>query len=219
MTDAAVQTEPPHDAERLRRAVGAWRRRSRLIRFWRRALPAAIGAVLVGMVGWVVWRSVATERQDLGDAQVVRLVNARFYGQDGQGRPFVLGAAEATRPLRGETSRVTLRAPVLELEPGGQSTRLTARTGVYDESAQTVRLQGGVELTEPTNGFRLTTPSALADTMADVVSGAQGVTAQGPLGRVDAASYAIYERGARIVFKGDGTLEGRVKSRIEQRRR
>lgn len=220
MTDAALSPEPEtgRDADRVRRAMSAWRRRSQLIRFWRRALPAAIALILVGMAGWVVWRSIATDRQDLGDSQVVRLVNARFYGQDARGRPFVLGAAEATRPLRGDTSRVTLRAPTLEIEQNGGPVRLTARTGVYDEKTMAVRLTGDVKVTEPT-GFVLTTPEALADTRAGVVRGERTVTAAGPLGRVDAAAYAVYDQGARIVFRGDGTLEGRVKSRIERERR
>lgn len=222
MTDAPAlspETEIGRDADRVRRAMTAWRRRSRLIRFWRRALPASIALILVGMAGWVAWRSVATDRQDLGDSQVVRLVNARFYGQDARGRQFVLGAAEATRPLKGDTSRVTLRAPTLEIDQNGDPVRLTSRSGVYDEKTMAVRLTGDVKVVEPSSGFVMTTPEAVADTAAGVVAGDESVTAAGPLGRVDAKSYAIYDQGARIVFRGDGTLEGRVKSRIERKRR
>lgn len=217
MSDAALSPEP-HDAARVRRAMAAWRSRSRLIRFFRRALPAAIGLVLVGMAGWVTWRTLAGGRADLGDPQFVRLVNARFYGQDGDGRPFVLSAAEASRPLRGQTSVVRLARPSLELDQDGKTTTVSATRGVWNEKSLIVNLAGQVTVQEPTNGFRMDTTEALVNTRDSVVTGSKPVTAQGPLGRVDAKSYAIYEQGARVVFRGDGTPEGRLTSVIQRKR-
>jgi lipopolysaccharide export system protein LptC len=217
MSDATLSPEP-HDVQRVRRAMAAWRRRSRLIKFYRRALPAAIGVVLAGMAGWVTWRTLAGERADLGDPQVVRLVNARFFGQDAQGRPFVLGAAEATRPLRGDTTVVRLTSPSLEIDHGGKTTTINATRGIWNEKSLIVRLFGQVQVREPTSGFRMDTSEAIVDTQQGVVTGPQPVVAQGPLGRVDAKGYAIYEQGARIVFRGDGTPDGRLTSVIRQRR-
>lgn len=217
MTDAPASPET-HDADRVRRAVASWRSRSRLIKFYRRALPVAIGLVLAGMAGWVTWRTFAGERADLGDPQVVRLVNARFFGQDGNGRPFVLGAKEAARPLRGETSAVRLTQPSLEIDQGGKTTTVAATQGLWNEKTLIVRLFGKVSVQEPTSGFRMDTSEAVVNTQLGQVTGSKPVVAQGPLGRVDAKGFAIYEQGARIVFRGDGTPEGRLTSVIRERR-
>lgn len=217
MSESAASPET-HDAERVRRAMASWRQRSRLIKFYRRALPAAIGVVLAGMAGWVTWRTFAGERADLGDPQFVRLVNARFFGQDANGRPFVLGAKEAARPLRGETSVVRLTGPSLEIDQGGKTTTVTATNGVWNEKSLIVRLFGQVVVQEPTSGFRMDTSEAVVNTQQSLVTGSKPVTAQGPLGRVDAKGYAIYEQGARVVFRGDGTPEGRLTSVIRERR-
>ena len=45
---------------------------------------------------------------------------------------------------------------------------------------------------------------AVVDTTTGVVTGSKGVQGAGPLGTINASSYAIYDQGQRVVFKGAG---------------
>jgi len=44
----------------------------------------------------------------------------------------------------------------------------------------------------------------VVDTNTGVVTGDKGVQGRGPLGTIDASSYAIYDQGQRVVFSGQG---------------
>ncbi len=59
-------------------------------------------------------------------------------------------------------------------------------------------------------GYNFTTPSAQVDTTTGQVVGNSGVKGDGPLGRITASSYAVNDRGKRIVMRGD------VRARIVQ---
>jgi len=47
------------------------------------------------------------------------------------------------------------------------------------------------------------------DTQTGVVEGDQKVEGSGPMGDIQADNYGIYDRGARIIFRGD--VHGRIK--------
>ena len=53
-------------------------------------------------------------------------------------------------------------------------------------------------------GFVLTTPEAVVDTSTGNVTGSKGVQGSGPIGTINASSYAIYDQGQRVVFDGAG---------------
>jgi lipopolysaccharide export system protein LptC len=59
-------------------------------------------------------------------------------------------------------------------------------------------------------GYRFSAPQAVIDTQKGQVTGDQGVQGQGPLGRIAASSYGVYDGGRRMVFKGG------VRARIDQ---
>ena len=50
----------------------------------------------------------------------------------------------------------------------------------------------------------LTTPEAAVNTDTGVITGSKGVQGAGPLGTINASSYAIYDQGQRVVFDGQG---------------
>jgi lipopolysaccharide export system protein LptC len=52
----------------------------------------------------------------------------------------------------------------------------------------------------------------VVDTDTGVVTGDKGVQGRGPLGSIDASSYAIYDQGQRVVFNGQG--ENKVRGTI-----
>lgn len=196
---------------RRERQAEKFRRRSRRVRSWRRVLPISLAVLGGGLLLWVVGRGVIAKLsapKPTSDA-VVRMVNPRFYGRDAQNRAFVVSAGVAERRTAGSRA-ISLSDPALTLDAEGVNpTSLKARQGVYHETQRQVRLEGGVRL-EDRRGYSFTTPRAVIDTRGGQVAGDRGVVGVGPLGSIRASSYAITDRGRRIVFKGD------VRARIEQ---
>jgi lipopolysaccharide export system protein LptC len=187
---------------RFAQAIARVRRRSQLILLLRKALPAAIAAVFLVLIGWVLARSIMTALSDLTRAaSVIHMTNPRFYGQDDHGRSFVVAAREAQRSLRGPED-VRLTDPELKLaETGGRSFEVAAKLGLYDGVTHRVSLQGDVRVSTG-DGTTFRTQQALIDMKSGTVSGNSPVQGTGPLGQINASSYAIYDRGAQAVFTG-----------------
>lgn len=207
-------TDPvPHDREALKAADAArvaqagekWRARSRRVMLFRRVLPIVIILIGGGAVAWVGVRSVMSgvERQRETQDQEIRLSNPMFHGQDDQGRSFIIGAGEAVRDPA--TGFFRLEAPVMRLMLGaGKTTELSAGHGIYNEAARQLILRERVRIDDGGAGFEFVTPEAQVDTRTGVVTGDKGIQGSGALGNIDAASYAIYEQGGRVVFRGSG---------------
>jgi len=199
---------PSADATRVQRAAGAWRRRSHLIGGFRRILPLVMIAVVLAL-GWRVFRQ-ADPAAPADDARQlpIRMVNPTFRGRD-DGRPFVLSAREAVRDGR-NYQRIALVAPrmVMQNAPGQPPTRVSAERGVYREDTLVLTLEGDV-LYSDAAGWRFKTRNAVVDTKRNLITGDQGVTGEGPTGRVSARSYSIRNQGERVEFRGNVvTLSG-----------
>lgn len=213
--------EPPSrggvsaDAERVHAAAAEWRRRSRLIHFFRRALPAAIIVVGAALLLWVVGKSVWSSFTGLkaSEGAQIRVTNARFYGQE-EGRSFVLGAKEAMR-ANSATQLVTLTGPTLKLtNPDNKPTDARAAKGVYDQRTQRVSLTGGVSVSDSGSGYRFSTERTTIDTKTGVITGDSPVNGSGPLGQISASSYAITDNGTRMTFQGN--VRARLNARTDQ---
>ncbi len=190
---------------RRREELEHWRKRSQAIHFWRRALPGVIVAVVGVLVLWIGGRSAIiklTTPHSGPNATGLRMVNPRFYGRDSSNRAFVLGAAEAARDAS-TGKNVTLSAPNVTLNADGpDSTHVQARRGTYHEDQRQLSLEGAVQL-RSSGGYTFSTSKAVVDTTKGTVVGDSGVQGQGPLGHIVASSYGVYDRGRRIVMKGD----------------
>ena len=181
-----------------------WRARSRRVRLYRRVLPILILLLAGGALTWTVFRTVMSgvERK-ASQSQEIRLDNPMFHGQDAQGRSFVVGAQGAVRDPA--TGHFRLVGPVLKLNLGGRKvTEMTADGGIYNEAKRTVAIGPNVRISDGGSGFVLTTPEAVVDTRTGVITGSKGVQGAGPLGTINASSYAIYDQGERVVFNGAG---------------
>lgn len=198
-------TTPPTSGQGRDRLHARWRERSRSIHFWRKALPVVIACIAGLLVLWIGGRSLIVKLASSGASKEVggvRMVNPRFYGRDTSNRSFVLGAAEASRDVKNGRT-VTLAAPSVTLDAGGANpTKVQAANGIYQEDQRQLNLTGKVQLDDG-RGYSFTTPKATVDTTTGHVSGDSGVKGQGPLGQIAASSYGVYDRGRRIVMKGD----------------
>lgn len=188
-----------------------WRRRSRLIRTLRVALPALIVLIFAGLVGSVAWSTFnAVPKAAQGGDEPIRLVTPRFVGRDDKGRAFVLTAVSATRdPL--DYQRVILKKPALVLdEDGPDMLRINGADGVFHEQDNKLELTGGVRMADTKNTFE--TASSLFDTKTGEVIGSGPIQGAGGLGEIRAESYGVYSKGERMVFKGG------VKTRLETKK-
>lgn len=192
------------DEARVAQAGERWRTRSRRVKLYRRVLPILILMLAGGALTWTVFRTVMSgvERK-ASESREIRLDNPMFHGQDAQGRSFVIGAQGAIRDPA--TGYFRLVGPLLRLNLGGRkTTELTADGGTYIETQRKVLIGPNVKISDGGSGFVLTTPEAVVDTNTGVVTGDKGVQGQGPLGTINASSYAIYDQGQRVVFSGQG---------------
>ena len=205
MSEQPAQDEQKRaDEARVARAGERWRTRSRRVKLYRRILPIVILMLAGGALTWTVFRTVMSgvERK-ASESREIRLDNPMFHGQDSQGRSFVIGAKGAIRDPA--TGYFRLVGPLLKLNLGGRKvTELTADGGTYIETSRKVVIGPNVKISDGGSGFVLTTPEAVVDTNTGVVTGDKGVQGQGPLGTINASSYAIYDQGQRVVVSGQG---------------
>ena len=187
-----------------------WRRRSRLVRVLRIALPLVIGLIFATLVGFVIHGTITggPTQPDAADTPI-RLVNFRLVGRDDRGRAFVLTADSATRDSQ-DYQRVHLVNPSLLIDSESpRPTRLSSKTGVMHEGTGKLDLEGGVTL----NGTDLSvaTASSVYDTATGVLQGQGDIAGRTPLGEVNAKSYGVYDEGERMIFRGD--VRGRIQSK------
>ena len=199
----AGPSSPKPESER-RLQMEAWRKRSRSVRFWRRALPVTIAGIAGLVALWIGGRALVVKLTATGGPHNtgVHMTNPRFYGRDASNQAFVLGAAEAARDMvTGKT--VSLSAPNVTLgADSANPTHVQAKHGLYQEDARRLTLQGQVQL-RSASGYTFLAPQAQVDTASGTVSGNAGVQGQGPLGHIVASSYAVYDHGHRVIMKGD----------------
>jgi lipopolysaccharide export system protein LptC len=191
---------PGVDQARVTLALARWRRRSRLIHFLRRALPAGMGLLVLTLVGWVLVKSWLILPFNPGTLGVIRVVNPHYVGRDDHGRSYAIDAREAQQNIGG--GEIELTEPRLQLI-SSQSRSLTvqAHLGAYDNLAQQVVLKGDVRISSG-DGTEFRTELARIDVRTGNASANSPIQGVGPLGQITASSYAIFDRGARAQFIG-----------------
>ncbi|MDX2235831.1 MAG: LPS export ABC transporter periplasmic protein LptC [Hyphomonadaceae bacterium] len=141
---------------------------------------------------------------ELTEVESLKMVNPRFSGRTGANGLFDVTATTATR--RGpQSDLIDLDMPVYT----AADRKVTARTGVYNQVARTVELNGDVVFTDA-GGNTFTSTQAFVDARENRVEGRRAIRGEGPLGSVRADSYEIRDSGDRIVFRG------RVKGVVKQ---
>jgi lipopolysaccharide export system protein LptC len=198
--DAAAYPVPTMSDRRAE--IARWRRRSRLIRTLRIALPIVIGLIVVALVGEVVWRNITALPTPQKEARTaIRLVNAKLVGRVKDGRGFVIGAKQAIRDEH-DYQAISLMEPVLLIGGGlANEAQMSARIGSYNERDKLLRLRGDVRIVDG-KGHSFASQEAVIDMRTGAVVGQSQVQGDGPLGQLNAKSYSVPDKGDRLVFKG-----------------
>lgn len=199
----ASRSDAAADIDRRAVAIARWKRRSHLVHFFRRALPTMIVLIVLAVIGWILAEAILG-RLNAGDASVgtIHLTHPKYYGRNSQGEPFVVSADQAVRDPAAP-DLVTLTHPAMQMANGGpQPLKVRADHGLYNERDHVLDLTGRVQLDDG-KGYHFASETARIDTKTNVVTGNTAVTGEGPLGHVSAASYAIYDKGDRVVFIGN----------------
>jgi len=209
---AADAPHPETLAEPRRADFERWRRRSRLVRTLRVALPALIALIFAGLIGSVAWSTFnAQPRSTRTGDEPIRLMNPRFIGRDDKGRSFVLTADSAIRD-RLDYQRVILKRPALVLDENGpDEMRINGADGIFHEQNGKLELSNGVRMADSKNAFD--TAASLFDTKTGEVVGSGPIQGAGGLGEIRAESYGVYGKGERMVFKGG------VRTRLETKKK
>jgi lipopolysaccharide export system protein LptC len=197
----AVPHMPPTSAPARRISIRRWRRRSRVVAVLRIALPGLIGLIMLGLAASVAWSTFSTQRAPSGSASdPIRMVNPHFVGRDSHGKPFELTSVTATRDPA-EYSRVLLDKPTLTLDVDGPDPlHVTSGAGVYHEDTGKLEVSKGVRLSSARGAFD--TAQSVFDTKTSELVGSGPVQGLGSLGEIQAKSYGVYDKGARMVFSG-----------------
>ena len=144
-------------------------------------------------------------RDEVSEVESLKMLNPRFSGRTAAGGVFDVTATTATR--RGmQSDLIDLAAPVYS----AQGRKVTANTGVYDQAARTVELNGDVVFADE-SGNRFSSTTAFVNAAENRVEGKRAIRGEGRLGSVRADSYEIRDGGDRVIFRG------RVKGVVKQR--
>lgn len=131
--------------------------RVRRLRLW---LPILGGVVALAVVGWVVWTQVSA---NFGLANVlftrdgVTMVDPHISGRS-QGRAYEMVAKRGVQSFD-NAKKVRFEEVSGRVEMQDRRwIKLTAPIGIFDGTAQTLRLEGGVDVVT-SDGYRITTPT------------------------------------------------------------
>jgi len=189
-------TDTAHNASEMRR----WKRRSERVAQARKLLPAAIGLIVLVMVGFVLFRTLMPG-QLLNAKPGTPMVNPRFKGRDKNEQPFLIGAIQALRD-EVDQNRIVMNQPFVTMGP----MRLSAKTGIYRPDQGTLQLEGDVVFDDGRN--HLTTQHATFDAKLGEADGkpvapGDGVDMKGQMGTARADGFHIYDHGTRIELTGN----------------
>lgn len=183
-------------------------RRRWMVGLGKRALPV-VGLALLALVA--LWPEIVRQadnarliyRRGFAMPESGVLTDARYRGEDDNGRPYTLTAASARQA---GPERIDLTAPVGDVAlSGGGWAQVQARSGVYMQKAGQLDLSGEVTLYRD-DGMVVTTDTATMDLKEGVVASGSKTHVEGPFGTLDAQGFTISERGQLAQFTGPGRL-------------
>ena len=179
-------------------------RKSTFVRTMKVMLPLLAFAILGLVLIWPQLRS-RSEGFRLSFANVapadggITMQKARYRGTDRNNRPYLVTADVATQE-GGAVRQVALDRVAGDITMGDNSwLSLTANTGLFNQDAQTLWLQGDINVFSD-RGYEFHGLTADIDLKAGTMATDDKVWGHGPLGQINANAMRVYERGDRVVF-------------------
>jgi lipopolysaccharide export system protein LptC len=181
---------------------GKARAHSALVRVLRWLLPMIMIGVVGALVALVVAHAIRRHDAAHRDAATpIEMVNPHFFGRDSQGRAYTLGARQAARDEQ-SFQRVLLNYPSVTLDTEGpHPSTLTADNGVYHEDTRMLYLKGHVRA-DNAKASRFASDQAIVNTRTGTVTSPSALAGETPVGDVQSNGFDIFDKGARVVFKG-----------------
>lgn len=200
-------------ADRIRNQRRQWAApggsHDRLIRVLARWLPGAVGVVAAAMllgplfprgeISFLLDRNKVATTED-------RLVvaNAMYRGEDNEGRPFTVTAANAVQVSAADPV-VRMEGLVARLLMKDGPAELAAKGGRYDYDRETVDVDGPVTFTAA-DGYRMTTGHVAIDLKGQRVLGNGGVNGAIPAGTFSAERLVADLNARTIALEGKARL-------------
>lgn len=189
------------------RAEHGYRRRVSLLKL---LVPAAAAGIVIALVAWPMMIGSEGGFTALIDTEALlagsdEMQNPRFVGTDSANQPYTVTADVATRAADGG-DRILLMMPEADITlKGGDYVNIRAKQGLYDRDAETLKLDGAVNLFTDT-GLQVQTESIMFDLRDGSAEGDQPVQSQGPWGNLDSQGIRYRSSGQVFEFPGRPTL-------------
>jgi lipopolysaccharide export system protein LptC len=198
---AGNRTDRKADLAASRLPRGKARAHTRVVKFFRIALPVVMVAVVATLIVLVSGHALKRGAAQRDAETPIRMINPHFFGRDNLGRAYTLGAREASRDQR-TFQRVILAFPTITLDVGGpHPSTLTADRGVYREDSRMLYLAGHVRANDP-KASSFATDQAVVNTRTGTVTGPAALASQTDVGVVNSKSFDVYDKGNKVIFKG-----------------
>lgn len=179
-------------------------RKSKFVRAMKVMLPLVAFAILGLVLVWPQLRNRADGFR-LSFANIapsdggITMQKARYRGTDRNNRPYLVTADVATQE-GGALKQVALDRVAGDITMGDNSwMSLTANTGLLNQDAQTLWLQGDISIFSD-RGYEFHGLTADIDLKAGTLATDDRVWGHGPLGQINANAMRVYDRGDRVVF-------------------
>ncbi len=189
------------------RAERGYRRRVGLLKL---LIPAAAAGIVISLVAWPMMIESSVDVSDLVSEETLingrdEMQNPRFVGTDSANQPYTVTAEVAMRPSNGDDT-IFLRMPEADITlKDGDYVNIRAREGWYDRDAETLKLDGAVNLFTDT-GFKVQTESIVFDLRDGSAQGDEPVKSQGPWGNLASQGIRYRAEGQVFEFPGRPTL-------------
>jgi lipopolysaccharide export system protein LptC len=188
-------------------------RHSRRVRFWRKAIPAMIGAALLAVMGLSLFnpfRMITGLPIDLGKIAVsgttITMESPHMAGFTSDKRPYDVSARNASQDVTDPTN-IDLEYIKGKIEMDDKSmVDMDARRGNFNNKTQLLHLKEQIFLKSST-GYEARLTDALVDMDKSSVHSDQPVKVKLLNGNLDAQNLDIVDNGALVTFGGGVSMD------------
>ena len=131
------------------------------------------------------------------------VIEPRYHGMDGRGRPYTLTADSAVQV---GPQRINLVRPKGDVALQGKSWMMVqGKEGVFLQHSDQLDLSGNVQLYRD-DGVTMRSHAATVDLKAGAAASGHQTHAEGPFGQLDAQGFTLLGKGSIIQFQGPARL-------------